>query len=105
MLPDLDISKVILVGLSDMAETFVDKLPALPTINVANIQKYNMSDVVLEWVGAVRSTAKLPTLAIGEVKLSGRFVHSCLVVLLQPYRVFGNTTLLNGHQHFASYAG
>jgi hypothetical protein len=75
MLPDLDIPKVTLVGLSDMAETFVDKLPSLPTINVANIQKYNMSDAVLEWAGAVLSSAKLPTLAIGDVKLNGAYRH------------------------------
>lgn len=72
MLPDLDIPKVTLVGLSDMAETFVDKLPDLPSINLANIQKYNMSDVVVEWVGAVRSTAKLPIMTVGDVKLNGR---------------------------------
>jgi hypothetical protein len=80
MLPDLDIPKVTLVGLSDMAETFVDKLPNLPTLNVANIQKYNMSDAVLEWVGAVRSTAKLPTLTVGDVKLNGEL--STRVLLL-----------------------
>jgi hypothetical protein len=77
MLPDLDIPKVTLVGLSDMAETFVDKLPNLPTINVANIQKYNMSDAVLEWAGAVLSSAKLPTLAIGDVKLNGAYDTDC----------------------------
>uniref|UniRef100_A0A383V8S0 Jacalin-type lectin domain-containing protein n=1 Tax=Tetradesmus obliquus TaxID=3088 RepID=A0A383V8S0_TETOB len=101
MLPDLDIPKVTLVGLFDMAETFVDKLPDLPSINLANIQKYNMSDVVVEWVGAVRSTAKLPIMTVGDVKLNALkalipgLVHPSIIIPNISFPLFSKPATLN----------
>lgn len=69
--PDLAfmVPNVTLVGLSYLAEQFVDRLPQLPSINLALINM-SMNDVITEWAQANLEGLGLPRIVVNDVKLN-----------------------------------